>query len=104
MHERLEVLRALVHLIGRDAFQLGELAAGLLAHLTSQRALDGLAVVDATTREQPGAGVRTRELLDEEHAAALVDAGNDRGQTPRCADAAKAKAGARVGASARAAA
>src|SRR2546428_14161951 len=104
MDERLEVLRALIHLVRRDAFQVGELAAGLLAHLTPQRVVDGLAVVDATAREQPGAGVRTGELLHEKHAAALVHAGNDRGQTPRCADAAKAKAGARVGASARAAA
>ena len=49
MDERLEVLGALVDLVRRDRRDIGEFAARLLAHLTSERVLDGLTIIDTAT-------------------------------------------------------
>jgi len=68
VHQRLEVLRALVDLVGRYAADVVELAARLFAHLAAQSILDGLAFVDTPTGEQPCARVGAADLLHEEHA------------------------------------
>jgi hypothetical protein len=78
MHERAKVLGALIDLIRRDMRKSRELAAGLLASLTTHGVLWRLAVFDAAAWEEPRAGERSAALTNEEHTSVRVDARNDR--------------------------
>ncbi len=81
MHQRFEVLRALVDLIRRDLTDVGELAAGLLAHLPPEPLLERFAWIDAAPWEQPRAGVGAADLAHEKHTSTPVGAGDDRGES-----------------------
>ena len=83
MDESPEVLRALIHLVGRDGRDVIELEAGLFTHLTTESLFDGFTRIDTATRQKPRAGVGTADLFHEQDAPSVIGARDDRGETAR---------------------